>query len=772
MNNINTASVSAMLTGFAAFLAVAVVLMLLLFGRKVRKVQQLGRTDPLTGGLNRAELDRRIDAYLADRGNQYAVVVMELTNYHQLLQTFGDEKARLTLLHLYKVLRNGLSSTEPAARIGGGRFCFLLNNRQADAIRARLNRISEIANAFNRNEPIPYTLRLRYGIYIPAGAGRTMEEIHEIISDTMESSREEHCFYREGSKDSASRNWDNIRKMVSSLANGDFLFYLQPQVRLSDNQIVGAEVLVRWKHPQRGLMTPEMFVPLLEEFHLIYSFDLSLFEQVCKRLALWAKEGKAPCPVALNLSHETVMQKDFPESYLRLAKKYGISQDLIEFELSRSFQQQDMDTIRRVAGAIHEAGFRCALDNFGTDEADLYMLRDSYVDTLKLAPGFFSVENNNRRNRFVVEAIIKIASQLQIRTVAAGIDNASQVQYLKQAGCDVVQGYHYFQPLSVDEFCATAYREGELRHVDEDKNPHSRDTLPAGPNTAGNIVMFSMLPGSDEMVFSSLFSPVLDGQLSVQNATSLLKHSKLIHENDRDDFFRLLNRCTKENGWVENAIRFYTAKGRYEWLEVHLHREDVPYSGEIVISGTLINIAGWKNELDRWKEEANRDALTGLYNRKYFEQAARLSMNKEFLMSAAIVFVDIDDFKTVNDTLGHTVGDDVISWFAKRVLATFRHTDVVARYGGDEFVVFASGVERELLAKRLQQLCEGLRYPYRNGALEYTVSGSIGAAMFPEDGTTYSELLNHADSALYEAKRRGKNQFVLYAPDMAASDRQ
>ena len=108
MNNMNTASVSAMLTGLVVFLAIAIVLLLLLFGKKIRKAQQFGQTDPLTGGLNRAELDRRIDAYLSGSGNQYAVVVMELSNYNQLLQTFGNDKAKLTLIHLYKVLRNQL----------------------------------------------------------------------------------------------------------------------------------------------------------------------------------------------------------------------------------------------------------------------------------------------------------------------------------------------------------------------------------------------------------------------------------------------------------------------------------------------------------------------------------------------------------------------------------------------------------------------------------------------------------------------------------------
>ena len=246
----------------------------------------------------------------------------------------------------------------------------------------------------------------------------------------------------------------------------------------------------------------------------------------------------------------------------------------------------------------------------------------------------------------------------------------------------------------------------------------------------------------------------------------------MIHENDRKDFFHLLERCRKEDGWVENALRFYVSEGRYEWLEVHLYEESAHPTGDTVISGTLVNMVGWKNEVDRWKEKANRDALTGLYNREYFEHFASTSLEKDTLTTAAIVFIDIDDFKQVNDTLGHMFGDDILCCVAKRVLGVFRHTDIVARYGGDEFVVFVGGIGRSELEKRLTQLCEVFRFPYRNDTVTYQISGSIGAAMYPEDGETYQELLDHADCALYAAKEQGKDQFMLYQPGFEGSSQE
>ena len=747
-------------------LLLGLVIVLVWAGKRIRQCKSRAASDPITGALNAAGFERKTRKYLLVQNPQHAVVVMRLRNYRQLTQTFGRSKSNRFLQYLCKALKSNLGAAEPVARVTGGTFCFLLKNRQESAVRARISRIFENINQFNQKAAVPYNADLQFGVYIPDHGTGFLTDILERIEDFLENSDQIYCFVRKEKDDEAERKWDLIQQMEHSLANGDFQMYLQPMVRLSDNRVVGAEALLRWRHPQRGLLTPEMFIPVLEEYHLIDRYEQYLFEEVCRQLEQWNREGVPPCPISFKLSHESVKNPRFLDPYVRLTKKYHIASELIEFELSFQFQQQDQEKIGAVVSKIHSGNFRCALDSFGADRFFLHLLREVDVDTIKLDGSLFSSENNNRRNRFIIEAIIKIASQLQINTVAGGIDNSSQVEYLKQAGCDIVQGYCYFQPLPADEFRQAAYDKGELRYVEEEKSRPEQNVFAQTRNASGNFVMFSLLTGSDRVMFSNLFSPVLEEKTTISNAMDLFRRSDLIHENDRKDFFHLLEHCMKESGWVENTIRFYTAKGRYEWLEVYMHKEYIHAMGETVISGTLVNMAGWKNEVDRWKEKANRDALTGLYNREYFEQVASTSMENGTLVSGAVIFVDIDDFKRVNDTMGHVVGDDVICWVAKRLLGTFRHSDIVARYGGDEFVVFVNGIGREDLSERLAQLCDGFRFPYRNGEVQYPVSGSIGAAMYPEDGKSYLELLSHADSALYEAKRQGKNRFILYRPGL------
>lgn len=768
MNSVSLTSSEQILLPISLFL-LAIILVLAYASRRISRAEAQAVSDSVTGALNSNGMRRAAEKYLFGQRTQYAVIVMELRNYRQLKHTFGSENCNRTLRHLVKVLRSVLSNSEPCGRMSRGLFCFLIKNHQEEAIRARLTRICESANQFNTQRKIPYKLDLRFGVYIPRNDAETPDMMVEKALLTLDYDKDQpqFRFYVESDNvQKADRNWEQIEQMSRSLANGDFIVYMQPKVRLGDSRIVGAEALVRWRHPQRGLLTPEMFIPLLEEYHLIHRYDQYLFEQVCAKMAEWKQAGLAPCPVSVNLSLETLDDDHFMEPYIRLCQKYRVSPELIEFELSEPILFESPMKLRALIDEIHSYGFQCSLDHFGQSAIPLHLLRELNIDTLKLDRSFFSGENNSRPNRYIVEAILKITSQLQIRTVAEGIDNASQVQYLRQAGCDMIQGFYYFRPMAAELFQQIAYEDGQLKYVETSDTASARAKEASSRTGSSNIVMFTLIESQDRVVFSDVFSPLLYGQFSISEASALFGHSDLIHENDRKDFFHLLERCHKEEGWVENTLRFYTTEARYEWLEVHMHREHFASGGESVISGTLVNMAGWKNEVNRWMEKANRDPLTGLFNREYFEQFASNTIEKGTLTTGAIIFFDLDNFKNVNDTLGHMVGDDVLCFISKRLLGTFRHTDVIARYGGDEFVVFVNNIERDDLHKRLEDLCQVLQTPYRNDTIEYRLSGSIGAAVYPDDGETYQDLLDHADTATYVAKEQGKAQFVFYKPGM------
>ncbi|MBR5536731.1 MAG: EAL domain-containing protein [Clostridia bacterium] len=760
---------SILLAGTAGLL-LAAVLLLVICNAKRKNLSNTAFLDPLTGGLTDRAFLARTGALLKGRVSSFAMVSVQAANLDQICVSFGTDEHPVSLNRMQAALKAQLGSEEISARTGEDSFCFLLKNRKPDEICARLERIWNVVNQTAQNATDGYLLELRFGIYLPESDERDPASIMGKAVQARLSGpvgRRYH-FYDRGQWDATLMEREMAASMDHALQTSEFVVYYQPKVRVLDQRVAGAEALIRWRHPQRGLLSSDMFLPMAERYQKIGRIDRFVFENVCGTLARWKKQGRELCPISVNLARADLNQPNFADERYDICCKYGVDPANIEFEMKENLLLENLERAKSLIERFHALGFRCAVDNFGADATAMQLLGSLDLDTVKLDRSFFSGDNDNRRGRYIAEAILKVTSQLHIRTVAEGIASPGQAQFLQQVACDMIQGFYYFKPMSLEKFESEAWDRNVLKFVEPAVAPNQpvvKKPVAVQPSQNGkSIVLFSYLPQEDTVEFSEAFSPVLGGQTYFHNALALFRTTELIHENDREDFFRLLERCQREDGWVENTLRFYLAQGRYGWLEMHLHR-DGPDVGS-VISGTMINIAEWKNEVNRWKEKATRDALTGLYNREYFEHSAQTQLEQKIYSSAALMFIDVDDFKRVNDTFGHMFGDDVLCYVAKQILSVFRHTDVVARYGGDEFVVFAPSIQKDILEDRLKRLCGAFKFPYRGEQVEYKVSVTIGAAMYPDDGVGYEALLEHADCALYEAKKRGKDQFALYEPHM------
>lgn len=745
------------------------VVLLLISRVSLKKLKDSAYIDSVTGGLTEAGLQIKGQEILSGKSRMITVVSMQATDLKQICKTFGVKERDRTLRHLYGVLKAQLGSDELIARTGEDTFCFLLKSRSPEKIRAKLDNICDAANRFNEGSATYYYLKLIFGIYLPETEGEALSSLlsKAALSRLGCSEDGRYHFYDREQYEKAERERALADSMSRAQQIGEFVVYFQPKVRISDQRVVGAEALIRWRHAQQGLLSPDMFLPLAEQYRKIEQLDRFVFEQVCQTLARWEKQGRELCPISVNLSRADISRPDLPDECNDICRRYGVSPSQIEFEMKEALLLENLRSAKILIEKFHAHGFRCALDNFGANSCSLQLLGSMDIDTIKLDRSFFYGENNSRHGRYIVETILKLAAQLQISTVAEGVDNQGQAQYLQQVACDTIQGFYYFKPMPLERFESEAYEDKALKYVVATSSAGQvakRDTTPKPIRSSKSIVLFSYYPQDDSVEFSDVFSPALGNQTHFEKALALFRTTHFIHENDRDDFFRLLERCQRERGWVENTLRFYMADGRYEWLELRMRQDDHSTGG--TISGVLVNMSDWKNEVNRWKEKATRDVLTGLYNREYFEQNVNALLKRGTLTSAAILFIDVDDFKRVNDTYGHIFGDGVLCFMAKQIPNVFRHSDLVARYGGDEFVVFAPSIESDVLLERMKRLCGVFQHPYRNDSVDYKISGSIGAAMYPRDGLDYETLLDHADCALYEAKNRGKNQYVMYEPHM------
>lgn len=753
-------------------LLIAVIVLVLSNGKR-KKQADAATSDPMTGSLTEGAFLSAAQTVLKGKTDAFAVVSLQVENLDSIALSFGPDARAASLVRVYDTMKSQFGSEELIARTGEDTFCFLLKNRKTDEICARLERICNAVNQA-RKAGADYALDLRFGIYLPSATENQAEEMagRAVQARLSTPAGRRYHFYDRDLWETTALELDMANSMDRALQTNEFVVYYQPKVRVLDQRVAGAEALIRWRHPQRGLLSSDMFLPLAERYQKINSIDRFVFENVCATLARWKKQGRELCPISVNLARADLNQPNFADGCYDICCRYGVEPTYIEFEMKESLLLENMERAKSLIERFHALGFRCAVDNFGADMTAMQLLSTLDIDTIKLDSSYFGGDNDNRRGRYIAEAILKVTSQLHIRTVAEGIASPGQAQFLQQVACDMIQGFYYFKPMSLEKFESEAWAHNALKFVEPAVTAGqtaAKKLAAVQPTQSGkSIILFSYLPQEDSVTFSEAFSPVFGGQTHFDNARALFRTTDLIHENDRKDFFHLLERCRREDGWVENTLRFYMAQGRYSWLEMHLHRDGSDVNS--VISGTMINIAEWKNEVNQWKEKATRDALTGLYNREHFEHSAQSQLEQKIYSSAALLFIDVDDFKRVNDTFGHMFGDDVLCYVAKQILGVFRHTDVVARYGGDEFVVFAPSIQREILEDRLQRLCGAFRFPYRGEAVEYKVSVTIGAAMYPDDGVGYEALLEHADCALYEAKRRGKDQFVLYDASMKGKE--
>lgn len=763
---------------FFGFLAAGCVLLFLIMlffwtvsRKKYARLHQSAYKDPVSGALTEIGFSDAWSQNLSAHAESMAVISMEISELSIIASSFGFDAYQKTLSHIVSVISSELRPHDPIVRTSESSFCFIIRSHTKEQLRMKLVTITQGINSISKTGIHRVPMFPTCGVYFPRKIDTADEVICHAAAVRPTYNRRLHIAFSEDSAQMRiehDRDRESANNLDASLRSKEFTVYYQPKIRLADGKIIGLEALVRWRHPQKGILTPDMFLPVLERYHALPILDRFVWEEVCRLLARLKDEGRELIPVSVNLSADDLADDNIAEVLYELCCKYEIDPAYLEIECKERNLMPNPEWAKTQIDALREYGFRFTIDNYGADSVSLTLLGALQPDVIKLDHSFFSGSNNNRQGRTLLDTLLRQAAQLHILTVAEGVDSRAQVLYLQQAACNSIQGFYFIKPLPAEKLIAELYIGKILKtivvDVSSDTSKVEDQNFEQNQKTEKNIILFTYWPERDEAEFSDRFSPLLNGGTHIDRAAAFFRASSLIYENDKQDFFLLLERSAKTELWVENTLRFYGSARRYEWMELRLKREQIP--GDSRINGMLVNMSGWRNEIDRWKQKATRDAMTGVYNKDYFEQTVRKALENPNFQNAAMIFIDLDYLKKANDTYGHTFGDDVIRYLAKQILGIFRHTDTIARYGGDEFFVFAPSMDPTVLSDRLQQLYQIFRYPYRAETREFYVSVSIGAAFYGKDGSDYETLLEHADCALYESKEQGRNRFTFYEPYM------
>lgn len=433
---------------------------------QAEKLREIAYVDPVTEGSNRARFT--IDAEKAistSPPNTYALVSFDIQRFKVINDTFGIEAGDRVIKHVYQSIANRLSSGEFVARFASDVFAILMKAAKPELMEARLTSLAQEVNAFNDNLEHKYLLTLTAGIYLIDDPQLPLINIHDRANLTRKyvknTTGTKLClcrFYDNDDRLQLARENEIENRMRDALRNGEFIVYLQPKQDLQTGIIAGAEALVRWMDPQRGLIPPMEFIPLFEKNNFVVKLDLFVFDCVCAQLRTWINEGKKPIPISVNMSRAHLSDPDFLARYEDIRTKHDIPASLLEIEVTETLIFENPQLLSNIIDDIRRCGYRCSMDDFGSGYSSLNVLKDIRVDVLKLDRAFFSSDDmDNSRERDIINSVVDMAKTLCMETIAEGVETECQSQFLKQAGCDMIQGFLFYPPMPIDEFEKLAF---------------------------------------------------------------------------------------------------------------------------------------------------------------------------------------------------------------------------------------------------------------------------------------------------------------------------
>ena len=247
------------------------------------------------------------------------------------------------------------------------------------------------------------------------------------------------------------REKEVLAQFDAAIENGEFHMFLQPQIA-NDGRLVGAEALVRWIHPGKGMIYPADFIPVLEKTGLIHKLDLYMWEKAAQTLQQWKREGRGNISISVNISTRDFYLIDINEAFRDLSRKYDFDIKNLKLEITESALMKDVRKIMQSMDQLHDQGFDIEIDDFGSGYSSLGMLKDINADILKLDMIFLQESKNAGRGTTILKNVISMSKELGMPVITEGVETREQVEFLQSTGCDMFQGYYFAKPMSVDNF--------------------------------------------------------------------------------------------------------------------------------------------------------------------------------------------------------------------------------------------------------------------------------------------------------------------------------
>lgn len=408
--------------------------------------------DSLTGLLNRDQFYEEVH----DMVNKYPdttfyLICSNIKDFKFINEIFGMEKGNQVLIKQAKLMASNPSERTICARLMNDRFALCLPREEFDEKRVA-DSIEELQGEFTGNSFHLHTYMGVYEIRDRDEAVRVMVDKANIAADTIKNDFDCCVAYYDGHLLEISIEQRRLLgEFEPALQKDEFAMYLQPQVNC-DGVAKGAEALVRWVHPSRGILTPYAFIDILENAGLIYKLDLYIWEKAAQKLAEWKEKGYGSYHISVNISTKDFYIIDIYETFTGLISKYDIPASKLHLEITETTLMTDFEKNMNIIHKLQDVGFRVEIDDFGSGYSSLNMLKDISADVLKIDMGFLRESENEVKGQDILESIITLASKIGMDVITEGVETKKQLDMLTMMGCHEFQGYYFSKPVPVSEF--------------------------------------------------------------------------------------------------------------------------------------------------------------------------------------------------------------------------------------------------------------------------------------------------------------------------------
>ncbi|MDP2005575.1 MAG: EAL domain-containing protein [Rubrivivax sp.] len=743
-------------------------------------------------------IERALQSASADPAFEFAVLFINGDRFDSVNLTHGltggDEVLRAMAARVNGTVRqrDAVGRTADAAstigRLGGDEFVVVLEDVRSAALACRV--AQRLVDALNR----PYTLGGQQ-VHLSCSVGVVMgsdaaagADADAVLQDAGLAMREAKraggarlCLFEPPMKERAWRRGSLEGELRQAIDGGQLFVVYQPIRKLADGAVDSVEALVRWRHPQRGTVPPVEFIEIAEETGLIAPLGAFVLDTACQQFVQWQQTlgTRAPRLLSVNLSRAQLADPAITARVQQALQRAGLAPCCLQLEVTESLAAADA----QIPARLHELkalGVTLALDDFGTGYSSLASLHQWPVDVIKIDRSFVSQLETSTHHRVLVQATVRVARSLGMGTVAEGVETEGQAAALRALGCDKVQGYLYARPLTADDATRWLVAEAEAEAPAPPPPPGA-----SAPTALRAEVAERLLERLDRAAIAvALFDP--DERLAYANQSFLDIHWQGMAGTPRwEDIMRTAHRRRQGlridtediDGWLAGVRLRYRQRplrsfdsdltdGR--WMRVI---EETAADGWMLnVSSDVTTLKASEAELRQARDAALiasvTDPLTGLPNRRqvFARLQELLTEAGQLRVPLTVAVIDLDEFKRVNDTHGHGVGDQVLVTFARRVSASLRPRDMLGRIGGEEFLLVLANTGPAGAARVLGEvraaLQADLRLPQAPG-LGINFSSGVTQA---RPGDDVEALWQRADAALLQAKGGGRGREVVVPP--------